>query len=101
MQKLPKSAFFYNSNIIKLNLIGSEMLKPEVTLYRPIHIGQAVLDYSKLHMYKLFYHALPSCPLIHDIHLLRGDTNNPQLASTSYRQTFSKIWLMCGFFKLS
>ena len=41
------------------DLAGVELLKEEVELNKPIYIGQAVLDLSKLIMYKLRYRHLP------------------------------------------
>ena len=50
------------------------MPKAKVTLNKSIFVGQAVLDYSKLQMYKLFYRKLPQCPLIKKVQLV-GDTH--------------------------
>jgi len=36
-----------------VNIVGVHLIKPEVILDKPIFIGQAVLDISKLIMYKL------------------------------------------------
>ena len=52
------------------------MLKTKVTLNKPIFVGQAVLDYSKLEMYNLFYKILPQCPLIKKLQLIGGDTDS-------------------------
>ena len=52
------------------------MLKPKVTLDKPIFVGQAVLDYSKIEMYNLFYNILPQCPLIKKLQLIGGDTDS-------------------------
>ena len=75
-QKLAASPLFVDRDIITQDIVGVRMCKPKVKLNRPIYIGQAVLDHSKLTMYKLFYETLPSCPLIHHIKLLGGDTDS-------------------------
>ena len=59
------------------------MIKPKVILEKPIFVGQAVLDYSKLEMYNLFYNILPKCPLIKDLRLVGGDTDSFFLAITT------------------
>ena len=56
------------------------MFSPIVTLKKPIFVGQAVLDYSKLEMYNLYYNVLHSCPLIRQPELLGGDTDSFFLA---------------------
>ena len=81
------SPLFYTRNIITETLEGIHMYKPKVTLNKPIFIGQAVLDHSKLAMYTLFYNTLPSCPLIHDIRLLGGDTDSFFLQLTVEQHT--------------
>ena len=81
-KKLSASPLFYDRDIITDDIVGVKMCKAKVILNRPIYIGQAVLDHSKLAMYKLFYETLPSCPLIHDIKLLGGDTDSFFLSLT-------------------
>ncbi len=76
MLKLINSPLFVDRDIITEDCVGVKMSKPKVELNKPIFIGQAVLDYSKLTMYKLFYEILPKCPLIHDLSLLGGDTDS-------------------------
>ena len=76
LKKLAASPLFYDRDIITDDVVGVKMTKPKVTLNRPIYIGQAVLDHSKHAMYTLFYDTLPSCPLIHNIKLLGGDTDS-------------------------
>ena len=51
-----------------------------VTLDKPIFIGQAVLDYSKLEMYRLYYQTLRQCPVIRHVDLIGGDTDSFLLA---------------------
>ena len=75
-QKLVSSPFFYDRDIITEGLYGVHMLKTKVTLDKPIFVGQAVLDYSKLEMYNLFYKILPQCPLIKKLRLVGGDTDS-------------------------
>ncbi len=40
------------------NLIGIEKIKSVVKLNKPIYLGMAILDLSKLHMYKFYYDTL-------------------------------------------
>ena len=74
--KLARSPFFHDRDIINEDIVGVHMLKPKVTLNKPIFVGQAVLDYSKLEMYHLFYKTLPQCPLIKKLQLVGGDTDS-------------------------
>ena len=75
--KSVNSPLFHDRDIISENLVGLHMLKPKVVLNKPIYIGQAVLDYSKLEMYRLYYGTInvPG-PLISDVKLLAGDTDS-------------------------
>ena len=75
-EKLASSPLFVDRDIITENLTGVHMMKPKVMLNKPISVGQAVLDYSKLEMYKLFYEILLPCPLIKKLHLVGGDTDS-------------------------
>ena len=74
--KLIRSPFFHDRDIITEDIVGVHMLKPKVTLDKPIFVGQAVLDFSKLEMYKLFYQTLSTCPLIKKLQLVGGDTDS-------------------------
>ena len=78
--KLANSPFFHDRDIISDDITGVHMLKSKVTLDKPVFVGQAVLDYSKLEMYNLFYHILPQCPLIKKLQLVGGDTDSFFLA---------------------
>jgi len=57
--RLAQSPFFHDRDIINDDIVGVHMLKAKVILNKPIFVGQAVLDYSKLQMYKLFYRTMP------------------------------------------
>jgi hypothetical protein len=46
---------FENSKIYSENLIAVKQLKSVVKLNKPIYVGCAILDLSKLHMYKFHY----------------------------------------------
>ena len=74
--KLANSPFFHDRDLITNDIVGVHMMKSKVTLDKPIFVGQAVLDYSKLEMYNLFYHILPRCPLIKNLGLVGGDTDS-------------------------
>ena len=76
IEKLISSPFFLDRDIITEDIVGVKMMKPKVVLDKPIFIGQAVLDYSKLTMYTLFYKTLKQCPLINNLTLLGGDTDS-------------------------
>ena len=70
------SPLFNDRDVISKTLVGLHMLKGTVALNKPIFIGQAVLDYSKLEMYKLFYETIKPTPLIRQINLIAGDTDS-------------------------
>ena len=74
--KLARSPFFHDRDIITNDIVGVHMWKSKVTLDKPVFVGQAVLDYSKLEMYHLFYKILSQCPLIQQLHLVGGDTDS-------------------------
>ena len=74
--KAISSPLYIDRDIIHGNFTGVKLMKHEVILCKPIYIGQAVLDYSKLEMSQLFYKILKPCPLIKDIRLLGGDTDS-------------------------
>jgi len=81
--KLASSPFFNDRDVISEDITGVHMLKPKVSLDKPVFVGQAVLDYSKLEMYILFYHILPQCPLIKKLQLVGGDTDSFFLTITT------------------
>ena len=85
MNKLISSPLFIDRDIIDEDIVGVKMVKSEIELCKPIYIGQAVLDYSKLEMYKLFYDVLKSNPLMKDVRLLGGDTDSFFLAITTHK----------------
>ena len=80
---LTNNPLFHDRDIINEDIVGVHMIKPKVTLDKPIYVGQAVLDYSKLEMYHLFYTILPACPLIKKLQLVGGDTDSFFLAITT------------------
>ena len=67
---------FMDRDIISDDLVGIHTFKPRTILNKPIYIGQAVLDNSKLEMYELYYYTLKPCPLVHDMRILGGDTDS-------------------------
>ena len=83
--KLTSSPLFIDRDIIDEDLVGVKMIKSEVELCKPIYIGQAVLDYSKLEMYQLFYKILKPCPLVKEVRLLGGDTDSFFLGITTQK----------------
>ncbi len=59
MKKLSSRAEFLESYIFNEDLTGALLAKENIVLDKPIFIGQAVLDLSKLVMYKLRYEKFP------------------------------------------
>ena len=51
---------FQSCTVFGQDLVGVQLLKGEVLLDKPVHIGRAVLDLSKLVMYQLHYDQLTS-----------------------------------------
>ena len=91
--KLARSPFFNDRDIISDDIIGVHMLNPKVTLNKPVFIGQAVLDYSKLEMFNLFYKILPQCHLIKKLQLVGGDTDSFFLTiATDTHNTLSDVF---------
>lgn len=93
LDKLAASPLFIDRDIISDEIVGVKMIKSEVELCKPIYIGQAVLDYSKLEMYKLFYNVIKPCPLIREARLMGGDTDSFFLAITTQKDlNFDEVW---------
>ena len=82
-EKLMSSPLFLDRDIISEDVVGVHMLKNKVVLDKPIFVGQAVLDYSKLEMYNLYYNILQKCSLIKKAELVGGDTDSFFLAITT------------------
>ena len=83
LKKLIGSPYFNSRDIISDDIVGVHMLKNKVILDKPVFVGQAVLDYSKLEMFNLYYNILPQCPLIKHISLVGGDTDSFFLSITT------------------
>ena len=60
LEKCINNPTYKSRHIINENLIGVEKLKRCVNLNKPIYVGMAILDLSKLHMYKFYYDVLKS-----------------------------------------
>ena len=80
MERLTSSPLFVDVDIFSDSVVGVHMFLPKVMLNKPVYIGQAVLDYSKLEMYNLYYNVLRKCPLIKQPELVGGDTDSFFLA---------------------
>ena len=80
MERLSSSPLFVDFDIFSESVVGVHMFKSKVVLDKPVYIGQAVLDYSKLEMYTLYYNVLRKCPLIRQPELVGGDTDSFFLA---------------------
>ena len=86
MKRLSSSPLFVDTDIFSENVVGVHMFKSKVVLDKPVYIGQAVLDYSKLEMYNLYYNILRKCPLIRQPELVGGDTDSFFLALHTERE---------------
>ena len=80
LQTLVSDPLFIDHDKFSPLVVGVHMFKATITLDKPIFVGQAVLDYSKLEMYNLYYNVLRKCPLIRQPELLGGDTDSFFLA---------------------
>ncbi len=58
LEKCLNSPTLKHTHIINENLVGIEKIKPVVKLNKPIYVGMAILDLSKLHMYRFYYDML-------------------------------------------
>jgi hypothetical protein len=58
LEKCVNSPTYKYRHIINDKLIGIEKTKQVVKLNKPIYIGMAILDLSKLHMYQFYYDVL-------------------------------------------
>ena len=75
-EKLAINPLFLSHDIYEEDCVGVELYKSKILLNKPIYIGQAVLDYSKLIMYELYYETLTNHPLISKAVLCGGDTDS-------------------------
>ena len=76
VSKLARSPLFIHRMLIGEDMYGVKMLHSKVKLDKPMYIGQAVLDYSKVVMYELFYKSFKKCPLLQKVELAGGDTGS-------------------------
>jgi hypothetical protein len=58
LEKCLNHPTFKHCHIINENLVGIEKIKNVVNSNKPIYLGMAILDLSKLHMYKFVYDVL-------------------------------------------
>ena len=97
LDRLSMSALFMDCDIFSEKVVGVHMFKEKVVLNKPVYIGQAVLDYSKLEMYNLYYNILRQCPLIRKTELMGGDTDSFFLSlHTSKQVTLADIFRHLG-----
>ena len=93
LDRLSMSALFMDNDIFSDKVVGVHMFREKVVLNKPVYIGQAVLDYSKLEMYNLYYNILRKCPLIRKAELVGGDTDSFFLSlHTSKEVTLTDIF---------
>lgn len=78
LETLASRPEFLNSYIFTGDLVGVHLAKDKVILNKPIFIGQAVLDLSKLVMYELYYDQLQgyATKLGGSISIAGGDTDS-------------------------
>ena len=76
---------FLDCTIFNENLTGIHLAKEQVVLNKPIFIGQAVLDISKLIMYRLFYDQLMyyAAKMGGTVEVVGGDTDSLFLQTTN------------------
>ena len=70
-------------DIFSENLVGIKCFKTKVLLDKPVYVGQAVLDYSKLTMYQLYYDFIKTHPKIISSYVAGGDTDSLFLELTT------------------
>ena len=51
---------YHSNKYISRYLLIMEMKKVEVKMNKPVYLGQAILDISKILMYKFWYHYIKS-----------------------------------------
>ena len=90
-------AEFKSSVVFNENLIGVHLSKDQVILDKPIFIGQAVLDLSKLVMYQLYYDTLSTMATRFNgrIEILGGDTDSFFLKSVNIDVEKELLPLLC------
>ena len=74
--KFASHPLYIQHTIVDETLVALELYKPKILLNKLIFVGQAVLDYSKLEMYELYYETFKKCPLINKTRLCGGDTDS-------------------------
>lgn len=77
--KFSSNPSFTQSIIFSNELVGVKLRKDQVTLNKPVFVGQAVLDLAKLEMYELFYEQLKGYEskfIDSKISIVGGDTDS-------------------------
>lgn len=80
VERLSSNPLFVDTDIFSDIVVSVRMLKSRVELTKPVYIGQAVLDYSKLEIHNLHYNVLHSSLLIRQSKLVGRDTDSFFLA---------------------
>ncbi len=57
-ERLVADPCYKGTSVVNENLVGVERAKEKVYLGKPMSVGVAVLDSSKLHMYNFYYNVL-------------------------------------------
>ena len=55
MEKLLNAPTLKHRHILNRCVVGVDIIKPVMTLNKPIYVGVSILDLSKLHMYQFYY----------------------------------------------
>ena len=76
LDKLASKPTICSTDHFTEDLVGVKLLKEKCLLNKPIFVGQAVLDISKLLMYKLYYKKLKPNDKFKSIYVAGGDTDS-------------------------
>lgn len=75
-QSLISSPLFHSVSIFNENLAAIQMVPKEILLNRPKFVGHAILELSKVSMYKFYYEVLQAHYNINDLSLGLTDTDS-------------------------
>lgn len=74
-QKLIAKPTFLEARIFRPNLTAFHMQKSQIYMNKPIYLGSAILDLSKVHMYNFFYNVLVPWFKIDCLNIISYDTD--------------------------
>lgn len=98
MKKYVRSPYFDQQEIINEDCVMINLRKGKVTLDKPIMVGAAILELSKLHMYQFYYLKLKPA-FGDDINLLMTDTDSLilEVRTESFHDDLLRYHLMDEF----